>query len=448
MTNIKNAGEDAAGEIRPSPNPSALLPIMIFLAIYLGNGIYFEYIHPVEGKMGFYIMSVVVSFGIALIVAFLQNRNLSFEDKIHVCARGIGDDNITIMLLIFLLAGAFSGIASAAGGAVSTANMLLNIIPARFAVSGLFIIACLISMAMGTSVGTITVLAPIALEVAKNGGLSLPMCVGTVIGGAMFGDNLSFISDTTIAATKTQGIAMKDKFLTNIKIALPAAVATLILLIVLSFGSEPAPIGSFDYNLLLALPYFAVLVMALLGVNVFIVLLIGILLFLAVGIGFGHISYASAFSAMGAGTSSMFETMIVTILVASISALMKVYGGFEAILIFIRKHFNGKKGGMLGIAFLTAFMDVATANNTVAIVIAAPIARKISNEFGVSRKVTASLLDTCSCITQGMIPYGAQLLVAAGLTGISSFSIVPWLFYPFLLIVFVALSIIREKGSV
>ncbi len=432
-------------EAKPKPNAAALLPILLFLVIYLGSGIFFEYIHHVEGRMGFYIISVVVAFGIALIVAFLQNRSLGFDEKIHLCAQGIGDDNITIMLLIFLLAGAFSGIASAAGGAVSTANMLLNIIPARFAVSGLFIIACLISMAMGTSVGTITVLAPIAAAVAENGGLSLPLCVGTVVGGAMFGDNLSFISDTTIAATKTQGVAMKDKFRTNIKIALPAAIATLVLLIVLSLGSDPAPVGRFEFQPLLALPYFVVLALALLGVNVFVVLLVGILLFLVMGLGFGGLGYAGAFAAMGDGTSGMFETMIVTILVASISALMKAHGGFEAILQFIRTHFSGKRGGMFGIALLTAVMDIATANNTVAIVIAAPIAKDISDEFGVSGKTTASLLDTCSCILQGVIPYGAQLLVAAGITGISSFSIVPFLFYPFLLLIFVAISILRAK---
>ena len=371
MSNQKHTEEK-----RPLPNPVALLTIIVFLIIYLGNGIYFEYINPIEGKMGFYIMSVVVSFGIALIVAFLHNRNLTFDEKIHICAQGIGDDNITIMLLIFLLAGAFSGIASAAGGAVSTANMLLNFIPAKFAVSGLFIIACLISMAMGTSVGTITVLAPIAVATAQNGGLSLPMCIGTVVGGAMFGDNLSVISDTTIAATKTQGIEMKDKFLTNIKIALPAAVATLALLIVLSLRSEPMPVERFDFNLLLALPYFVVFIMAMLGVNVFVALLIGILLFLTVGTWAGQLNYANAFSAMGDGTANMFETMIITILVASISALMKAHGGFEAILSYIRKHFNGKRGGMLGIALLTSFMDVATANNTVSIVISARLPRK------------------------------------------------------------------------
>lgn len=427
------------------PNAKALLPILVFLLIYLGNGIFFEYIRPEEGRMGFYIISVVVAFGIALIVAFLQNRTLSFDEKIRICAGGIGDENITTMLLIFLAAGAFSGIAGAAGGALSTANMLLNVIPARFAVPGLFIIACLISMAMGTSVGTITVLVPIAVAVAQNGGLSLRLCVGTVVGGSMFGDNLSFISDTTIAATKTQGVAMKDKFRANLEIALPAAVITLAILLVISLSSAAAPVGEFEYNLLLAAPYFIVLVMAVLGVNVFVVLLTGIVLFLAAGFCAGTLTYASAMAAMGAGTEGMFETMIVTLLVASISALMKAHGGFEAILAFIRRRFNGKRGGMLGIALLTAFMDVATANNTVAIVIAAPIARDISREFGVSPRTTASLLDTCSCIAQGIIPYGAQLLVAASMAGISSFAIIPCLFYPFLLTLFVGIAIVRGE---
>ena len=438
----KNKGEERA---KPVANGRALLPIAIFLVLYLGNGIFFEYIRPVEGEMGFYIISVVVVFGIALIAAFLQNRTLSFEEKIHLCAKGIGDDNITIMLFIFLLSGAFSGIAGAAGGAASTANMLLSVIPPKFAVIGLFVIACLISMAMGTSVGTITVLIPIAAAVAENGAISLPMCVGTVVGGAMFGDNLSFISDTTIAATKTQGVEMKDKFRTNIKLALPAAVMTLILLLFLSVNSNPAPMGSFDFNPVIAAPYFIVLLLALSGMNVFVVLIIGVILYLAVGMISGTLDYVGSLSAMGSGTSGMFETMIVTILVASISALMQAGGGFEAILDFIRKCAKGRKGGMAGIGLLTAFMDIATANNTVAIVIAAPIAKEISDEYGVDGKVTASLLDTCSCIMQGIIPYGAQLLIADSLAGISSLEIIPWLFYPFILLIFVILSIIREK---
>ena len=425
-------------------NPAALIPIVVFLVIYLGSGIYFEYIHPAEGQMGFYIMSVVVSFGLALIVAFVQNKGLSFNEKIHICALGIGDDNITTMLFIFLMAGAFSGLASQAGGAASTANMLLSIIPGNFAIPGLFVIACLISMAMGTSVGTISVLVPIAAAVASSG-LSLPLTIGTVVGGAMFGDNLSVISDTTIAATRTQGVEMKDKFRVNFKIALPAALITLVVLVVYAASHPMALDNTYEFNILLALPYFIVLALALIGLNVFVVLGIGILIFFVIGLAVGTLTIPDAFSAMGGGTSGMFETMIVTILVASISALMREHGGFEAILAFIRKHFRSKKGGMFGICLLTGLMDIATANNTVAIVIAAPIAKEISEEYGIEPKKTASFLDTASCIFQGIIPYGAQVLIAASLSGLGSIAIMPFLFYPYLLAVFVVIAILMEK---
>ena len=427
-----------------TPNGKALLPIVVFLALYLGTGIWFEYISPVQGQMGFYIMSVVVAFSIALAVALVQNRKLSFDEKIHLCAQGIGDDNITIMLFIFLMAGAFGGIAKQAGGAASTANLLLDIIPGNFAVPGLFLIACLISMAMGTSVGTITVLVPIAAEVSHNGGFSLPLCVATVVGGAMFGDNLSFISDTTIAATKTQGVEMRDKFRVNFRIALPAAILTLVILIVVALTGDAVSVGDYDYNLIQALPYFVVLALALAGLNVLLVLGAGIALFLLAGAVTGSLTYISAFTAMGDGTTGMFETMIVTILVASIGALIRENGGFAAILSFIKRRFSGKRGGMLGIGLLTALMDVATANNTVAIVMAAPIAKEISVEYGIEPQKTASLLDTCSCVLQGIIPYGAQLLIAASLSGLSSISIIPFLFYPFLLAVCVLISIVRE----
>ena len=426
-------------------NAKALLPILVFLILYLGSGIYFEYIKPQEGQMGFYIMSVVVAFGLALIVAFVQNRKLSFNEKVHVCAQGIGDDNIVIMLFIFLMAGAFSGLASAAGGASSTANLMLSIIPGRFVVPGIFVIACLISMAMGTSVGTITVLVPIAAEVASSTHMSLALIVGTVVGGAMFGDNLSVISDTTIAATRTQGVEMKDKFKVNFKIALPAALITLVILIVYSTQNPAAKLDNYDFNIWLAIPYFIVLILALIGLNVFLVLGLGILLFFLIGGAAGTISFSTGFLAMGEGTSGMFETMIVTILVASISALMKEYGGFEAVLAFIRRRAKGKKGGMFGICALTGLMDISTANNTVAIVIAAPIAREISKEFNVEPKKVASLLDTSSCIFQGLIPYGAQILVAAGIAGISSLQIMPFLFYQFLLTICLVISILLER---
>lgn len=429
------------------PNGKALIPILVFLILYLGNGIYFEYIHPISGSMGFYIMSVVVAFVVALIVALLQNRSLSFDEKIHVCATGIGDDNITIMLFIFLVAGAFSGIAGEAGGASSTANLLLSIIPSNFAVPGMFLIACLISMSMGTSVGTISVLVPIAVAVSGSAGLDLALCVGTVVGGAMFGDNLSFVSDTTIAATKTQGVEMKDKFRANFKIALPAAILTLIILCVLSLKGGVAEIGTFDYNIWQAIPYFVVLIAAILGINVFVVLCAGVVLFAVVGLGTGSLTVASAFSSMGDGTNGMFETMIVTILVASIGALMKENGGFAFILDLIHKIFHSRKGGMAGIGFLTILMDVATANNTVAIVMAGPIAKEISEKYDIDPKKTASLLDTFSCVAQGIIPYGAQLLVAAGLAKITSLSIIPFLFYQFILLICVIVSIVIDKNG-
>ena len=423
--------------------PAALLPILLFLLVYLGNGIYFEYVNPSEGQMGFYVVSVVLAFSFSLIAAFLQNRGRTFDENIHICAKGIGDDNIVIMLFIFLMAGAFSGIAGEAGGASSTANMLLNLIPGKLAVPGLFIIACLISMAMGTSVGTISVLAPIACAVSENGGLLLPLCVGVVVGGAMFGDNLSFISDTTIAATKTQGVEMKDKFRTNILVALPAAAVRRAILVIYAFMTRGVSVGTYEFNFWQALPYFIVLVLSIIGVHVFLVLLAGILMFVAAGILTGTLTYATALSSMGSGLSGMFETMIVTILVASLAALMRENGGFEAILSVIRSRADSRRGGMFGIAFLTAFMDIATANTTVAIVIAAPIAKDISTEYGVEPSKTSSLLDTCSCIVQGIIPYGAQLLVAANIAKITSMSMIPFLIYPFVLTVFVVISILK-----
>ena len=422
----------------------ALLPIVVFLVLYLGNGIYFEYINPIKGQMGFYVVSVVLAFSVALAVAFAQNKKYTFEEKIHICALGIADDNIVTMLFIFILAGAFSGIASGAGGATSTANMLLNIIPHNFEVPGLFLIACLISMAMGTSVGSITVLVPIAVGIASNGSLSLPLCVGAVVGGSMFGDNLSFISDTTIAATKTQGVAMKDKFRTNIKISLPAAVITFIILVAYSLMNKSSLIGTFNFNIWQALPYFVVLLLSVVGMNVFLVLSIGIVLFGFIGVLTGKLSYVTSLSSIGNGISGMFETMIVTILVASVTALIRNNGGFQAILELIKKRAKSKTGGMFGITFLTAFMDIATANNTVAIVVAAPIAKEIGDEYGVESPKVASLLDVSSCIMQGIIPYGAQLLVASSIAKVSSFRFVPYLIYPFVLAFFVMISIITD----
>ncbi|WP_418969809.1 Na+/H+ antiporter NhaC family protein [Alloscardovia omnicolens] len=427
---------------KPQAHGLALIPIIVFLVIYLGAGIYFEFINPTKGQKGFYVMSVVVSFFIALIVALLQTRGHSFDEKIRLCARGIGDENIAVMIFIFIAAGCFSGVAQAAGGAESTANMLLTILPGRFALPGLFLIACLISMAMGTSVGTITVLAPIAVNLAQHAQLSIPLSVATVVSGAMFGDNLSFISDTTIAATKTQGVAMIDKFMTNFKVALPAALGTFAILVVLSFQSSQSVDLHYDFNFWQVVPYIAVLVASLCRFNVFGVLCGGVVLFSLVGLATHSLNAISMLSALKDGTAGMNETIIVAILVAAIGSLIKHNGGFAWIVEKIKTHFNGRRGGSLGIGLLTLFMDIATANNTVAIVMAAPIARDISKEFNIEPRQVASLLDTFSCIGQGIIPYGAQLLIAASIANISAVSIIPFLFYQFLLLVCVIASIV------
>lgn len=429
---------------------AALLPILVFLVIYIGVGVYYEYIKPQEGVQGFYVMSVVVAFMAAIIVALFQNRTISFDEKMRICASGLGDDNILIMIFIFLLAGSFSGVASASGCAEDTANLLLSIVPGNLTVLGIFLISCLISMAMGTSCGTITVVGPLALSISQSAGLSLPLCFGALVGGSMFGDNLSFISDTTIAATKTQGCQMKDKFRENLLIALPAAIVTCVILVFFSTG-KAAVLPEYSYSLVRALPYFAILIAALIGINVFAVLGGGLVLCTAIGLGTGSIDIHNIFISMGSGVSGMYETIVVTILATALSALIKYNGGFEAIIRFIKKYFHGSKGGQLGIILISMLMDISTANNTVAIVVTAPIASDIRKEYHISPQRTASLMDISTCVAQGIIPYGAQLLIAAGVAGISSIQIMPYLFYPYLLFlcVLAATFLGREKqGSV
>lgn len=420
---------------------SALLPILVFLLLYVGSGIYYQYIRGED--QGFYIMSVVVAFTAALTVALLQNRELDFNEKLKVMAEGVGDDNIIAMILIFLFAGAFSGMAAAAGGSSGTAYLLLDILPANQLLVGFFIIACVISMAMGTSCGTISVLVPIAAAAAEAAGMNLAVMLGAIIGGAMFGDNMSFISDTTIAATRTQGCDMKDKFRENFAIALPAAVVTIVIL--LFRGGSGAPVENPDYNILQALPYFIVFALALAGLNVLVVLGSGILLFTVVGfITIDGFTFSDVFGSMGEGTSGMFETIIVAVLVSALGALIKKYGGFDYILYVIRRYFRGKNGGQLGIAVLSSAMDIATANNTVAIVMAAPIAKEISSEYKISPKKTASLMDIFCCIWQGIIPYGAQMLIALGLAAeykLSAFDVIPNIHYVFLLLICALVSI-------
>ena len=429
-------------------NPWALLPIGVFLAIYLGLGLTFEYVLKIE--MGFYSIPIVIAFLAAILVACLQNKALSFDEKLDIMGAGVGDKNIITMLLIFLVAGAFVGVVGRSS-AQSVAYFMLSLIPARFAVAVLFIVACFVSTAMGTSVGTITLLTPIAVEVAQASSFDAALCVGSVMGGAMFGDNLSFISDTTIAACNGQGCAMKDKFRGNFGIALPAALATLVLILLLTWNQQTTQITG-EYNLVQIIPYVLVLVGGIVGVNVFVVLLAGVASGAVIMLATGRTAATDLLSNMGSGASGMFETSMVAILVAAMCALIRTYGGFDALLYAIRRLFKGNKGGQLGMGLLVGAMDIATANNTVAIVMANPIAKEMSEEYGISPQRAACLLDTFSCIFQGVIPYGAQMLVAIstvagmGLT-ISAFEIMQYLFYPYLLLVssLVAIFLIKEK---
>jgi len=429
-------------------NPIALLPIGVFLVIYLGLGLWFEY--GLKIAMGFYNIPIVIAFLVAILVACLQNKALSFDEKLSIMGEGVGDKNIITMLLIFLTAGAFVGVVGRSS-AQSVAYFMLDIIPAKFAVAVLFVVACFVSTAMGTSVGTITLIAPIAVEVAQASSYSVALCVGTVVGGAMFGDNLSFISDTTIAACNGQGCAMKDKFKGNFWIALPAALATLVLILVLTIGHETTPITQ-SYNLVQIIPYVLVLIGGVAGINVFVVLLVGILSGAIIMLATGQTEATALLASMGSGASGMFETSMVAVLVAAMCSLIRVYGGFDALLSFIQSLFKGKKGGQLGMGLLVGAMDIATANNTVAIVMANPIAKEMSEEYGISSQRAACLLDTFSCIFQGVIPYGAQMLVAISATAemgvtLSAFSIMQYLFYPYLLLVssLVAIYVIGEK---
>ena len=411
-------------------NPAALLPIGVFLVLFIGSGILFN---------DFYAMPIVVAFLAAILVACLQNRKLSFDEKLGVMAQGVGDKNIVTMLLIFLTAGIFVGVVGRSS-AQSVAYFMLSLIPARFAVAVLFVVACFVSTAMGTSVGTITLLTPIAVEVAAASGFAIPLCVGSVMGGAMFGDNLSFISDTTIAACNGQGVPMKDKFRENFHIALPAALATLVVILILSFNVELSGSVVKDYTLIQIIPYVLVLIGGIAGINVFVVLLVGIVSGAIIMLGTGQTTFAAMLTGMGTGVSGMFETSMVAVLVSAMCALIRVHGGFDALLNFIRRVFKGNKGGQLGMGLLVGVMDIATANNTVAIVMANPIAKEMSDEYGITPRKAASLLDTFSCIFQGVIPYGAQMLVAVSTAvslgyEISALDVMPNLFYPYLLLV-------------
>lgn len=434
-------------------NPWALLPILCFLVVFIGMGVWLN---------DFYAMPAIVGFLIALGVAFCQNRKRSFSEKMEDVAHSMGDSNVMIMCLVFVMAGGFSGAVQAAGGVDSTVNFSLSILPPSVAVAGLFIIGCFISTAMGTSVGTIAALAPIAVGISDKTGIAGALCIGAVVSGAMFGDNLSMISDTTIAATRTQGCEMKDKFRENFKIVLPAAVISLVLFLILASGGDYTFTGDRSYNLFKILPYLVVLIGALLGMNVFVVLALGIVLSLVVGVATGAFAWTDMFRVVfegpdgAGGIKNMYDITVISIVVAGIIGLVKANGGIDFILNGIKKRVKTPKGAQLGIAALSSLVDISTANNTVAIVMAGPIAKDISNEFSISPKRTAAILDIFTSVWQGIIPYGAQILyacagaAAVGMT-LSPVELFPYLFYPILMgisaVVFILFFGNRKKSK-
>lgn len=424
-------------------NPMALLPIGVFLVIFLGAGC-------ITGD--FYSMPAIVGFLIALFVAFLQNKELDFSQKITTISAGVGEENIVTMSLIFLSAGAFSGAVKAAGGVESTVNLGLTIMPSSIAVVGLFLIGCFISISMGTSMGTIAAMAPIGVGISDKTGISLAICIGAVVCGAMFGDNLSMISDTTIAAVRTQGCEMKDKFKENFLIVLPAAILTAVLFFVISGAGKAQSFTDLDYSLIKVVPYLLVLIGALIGINVFLVLIGGTVLSLIVGVAAGSIPLGQIFQVVGEGVTGMYDITVISIVVACIVSLVRAHGGIQYILYLIKRRIRGKKGGELGIALLALLVDACTANNTVAIVMAGPIAKEISDEFEISPRRSASLLDIFASVGQGLIPYGAQLLSAASLSQLTPFQIMPYLFYPILMgvsaLLFIAFRRRKEAETV
>ena len=431
-------------------NPWALLPILCFIVVFIGMGVWLN---------DFYAMPAIVGFLIALGVAFCQNRKRSFSEKMEDVTHSMGDSNVMIMCLVFVMAGGFSGAVQAAGGVDSTVNFSLSILPPSVAV---FIIGCFISTAMGTSVGTIAALAPIAVGISDKTGIAGALCIGAVVSGAMFGDNLSMISDTTIAATRTQGCEMKDKFRENFKIVLPAAVISLVLFLILANGGDYTFTGDRSYNLFKILPYLVVLIGALLGMNVFVVLALGIVLSLVVGVATGAFAWTDMFRVVfegpdgAGGIKNMYDITVISIVVAGIIGLVKANGGIDFILNGIKKRVKTPKGAQLGIAALSSLVDISTANNTVAIVMAGPIAKDISNEFSISPKRTAAILDIFTSVWQGIIPYGAQILyacagaAAVGMT-LSPVELLPYLFYPILMgisaVVFILFFGNRKKSK-
>lgn len=402
----------------------ALLPLGVFILVYLGASIIAK---------DFYAVSVVVPFLAAALTALIMNRKNNFDNKIEIFCKGAGNSNIILMVIIFILAGAFAQVAKTMGAVDATVNLGLSLLPSNILIAGLFLIACFIALSVGTSVGTIVSLVPIAVGVADKTGVLPAIAVAAVVSGAMFGDNLSIISDTTIAATRTQGCEMRDKFKMNFKIVIPAAILTTLIFVFISKGAGTTVVEALEFNIVKIIPYIAVILSALAGVNVILVLLGGILVAGFIGFIYESFNLLGFFGAISTGIAGMSELIIISLLIAGTIEIIKHNGGIDYILNKGLKGFKTKRGAEYGIATLVSLVDVCTANNTVAIVTVGPIAKDISNEFDLEPKRVAGIMDMFSCAFQGIIPYGAQLISAAGLAAISPFEIMKYLFYPYLM---------------
>lgn len=404
--------------------------MFVFMVVYLVGSI-------LAGD--FYKVPLTVAFLAASAYAVCITPKLKLKERISIFSRGAGDENLMLMVWIFVLAGAFAKSAGAMGAIDATVNLTLRLLPDGMLLPGLFLAACFISLSIGTSVGTVVALTPVAVGIAEQTGSSLPLIVALVVGGAFFGDNLSFISDTTIVATQTQECRMNDKFKANIYLAAPAALIVLVLYIVLGMGVKvPADVPLLEWYKVI--PYLAVLALAIMGMNVLVVLLIGIILAGVIGMACGSFDLMAWMGAMGEGVMGMSELIIVTLLAGGMLALIRHNGGIDYLIRVLTRRINGKRGAKFTIALLVILADLCTANNTIALITVGPVARDIADRYGVDRRMSASLLDTSSCFAQGLIPYGAQLLMASGLAAISPFEIMGYLYYP------IALGVISVLG--
>ncbi len=413
-----------------------LLPLLIFLLIFAGTGI-------ITGK--FENMPLLVAFMFTSAIALAMNKDgekLSLGDKVDIFAKNAGDPTLILMVLIFILAGAFYSVADSMGAVQSTVNLGLSVLPSNLLLPGLFLVGCVLSFSMGTSMGTVSALTPIAVGIASNTNISMPLICGVVIGGSMFGDNLSFISDTTIAATRTQEVKMKDKFKVNFLIVLPAVIINVIVLAFMNV--QVTGLETFEYNLVDIIPYIVIIAFALGGLNVFATLGLGIAVGCIIGLVQGDFTIVEMFGVLQTGMGWMQDVSIIAIVVGGVVGLMQYFGGIDYLLSALTSRVKTTKGAQFSIAGLVSLLDIATTNNTISIITAGPLARNISDEFGVDRRKTAGLLDIFSSGFQGIIPYGGQLLVAAGMAQISPTAIVPFTWYPMLILVMGVLAIVLD----